>query len=82
MRLLSWFCVKHKYPRQVLLHTPTGDMIAKVSRKGIVEVPWIASTCPFHLEDDGTVTLRLMWSEGPSKGYGKTWDGITWENVK
>jgi len=69
-------------PRQVLVHTRSGDMICKVERGDIIRVPWCMSTCPFHLEPDGTVTLRLIWgSYLRSAGYGKVWKGITWEAI-
>ena len=80
MNILNLF--KRKYPRKVLLHTPTGDMIAKVSWRGIVKVPWFLGTCPFHIEKDGSVTLRLMWGLTPSKGYGQIYSGIRWERIE
>ena len=64
--------------RRVLVHTSTGDMICKAERGDIIRVPWIVSTCPFHLEPDGSVTLRLMWDDIPASGYGKVWEEITW----
>ena len=81
MNIFSWF--RRKYPRKALVHCSSGDIVLKVSRKGIIKVPWmLCSYCPFRLEPDGKVTLRLMWGTVPSAGYGKVWDGITWEPIK
>lgn len=68
--------------RNVLVHCENGDVVLKVHRGDIIHVPWMLSYCPFHLEKDGTVTLRLMWGCTKSKGYGKVWSGITWEEIK
>ena len=70
--------------RKVLVHTATGDIVLPVYRGDIVRVPWLApwSYCPFRLEPDGRVTLRLMWGDTPASGYGKVWDSITWEEMK
>lgn len=83
MRLFS--AIKSRLPwRRVLVHTATGDIVLRVHPGNIIRVPWLFSwhTCPFHLEPDGSVTLRLVWPEGRAKGYGKVWESITWEPVK
>lgn len=81
-KILSLFFRKRKYPRRVMLHCPSGDMISDVSRDGIVQVPWFLRTCPFRIEDGGAVTLRLMWGNTPAAGYGKVWNLITWEPIE
>lgn len=81
MKIISFFKRKLKKQRHVLLHCPSGDIISPVLYDDTVEIPWLLSTCPFHLEPDGTVTLRLVWEDGKAKGYGKVWQGITWENL-
>ena len=70
--------------RKVLVHCPSGDLILEVQKDNIINVPWFVSwnTCPFHLEPDGRVTLRLMWDTIPASGYGKIWKDITWEDIK
>lgn len=79
MNLLRWFFRR----RKVLVHCQDGDIVLPVRLGNIIEVPWIMTTCPFHLEPDGTVTLRLTYSGGVrAAGYGKVWDLITWEPYK
>lgn len=80
MRIFDFFR-RIRYPRRVLVHTQTGDLILPVRRGNIILVPWMFHDhyCPFHLEPDGKVTLRLMWGDTPSRGYGRVWDLITWE---
>ena len=68
--------------RKVLVHTPTGDLILPVHRGNIIRVPWMCGFCPFRLEPDGAVTLRLMWGREPASGYGRIWESITWEELK
>ena len=70
-----------KTKRKVLVHCPSGDIFLTVEKDNIIKVPWITSYCPFHLEEDWSVTLRLIWGDVPSRGYGKVWDLITWEQV-
>ncbi len=72
---------KKETERKVLVHCSSGDIILSVDKDNIIQVPWITDYCPFHLEENGTVTLRLMWGDVPSRGYGKVWDLITWEPI-
>lgn len=73
---------KKKKKRKVLVHCEGIDIILPVYRGDIIRVPWGSSYCPFRLEPDGTVTLRLMWGDTPASGFGKTWNSITWEKIE
>lgn len=68
-----------KTKRNVKVNCTNGVIVLEADRNDIIYVPWwaISRGCPFHLESDGTVTLRL---EGAA-GYGKTYPGITWTEL-
>jgi hypothetical protein len=74
---------KKALPQKVVIHFDDGDW-EPTAINGIIKVPWLASwnTVPMKLEDDGTVTLRLMWGNVPCNGYGKQYGNATWEHSK
>ena len=46
----------------------------------MIYVPWMLNAkVPMYCENDGTVTLRLMWGDVPCSGYGKQYGNTTWE---
>lgn len=70
------------FPRKVTIHFDNGDWdTVMILRK--INVPWWAAPCPMRCEDDGTVTLRLIWwGDTPCAGYGKQYGNTTWEYRK
>lgn len=81
--LKSLFTTERKPKKQrVLIHFDDGDCeMVMIGR--MIYVPWMLNAkVPMYCEDDGTVTLRLMYGNVPCNGYGKQYGDTTWEYAK
>ena len=75
-----WFS-GHRLPKRhkVIIHFDDGDWETTMVDR-MIYVPWMLSAkVPMYCENDGTVTLRLMWGDVPCSGYGKQYGNTTWE---
>lgn len=63
---------------KVVIHFEDGDWETTM-KKRMVYVPWFTNKVPMYCEEDGRVTLRLMWGDVPCQGYGKQYGTTTWE---
>lgn len=75
-----WFS-GHRLPKRhkVIVHFDDGDWETTMIDR-VIYVPWmLGAKVPMYCENDGTVTLRLMWGDDPCSGYGKQYGNTTWE---
>ncbi len=73
-RLMKLFNYFKKKPTKYIFFTGSNgiEMKLRVYEGNIVQIPWMSSTCPFRLENDGSMTLRLIWDGNiKARGYGK-----------
>lgn len=79
---MSWFeRIVSYFPHKVIIHFDDGDWETTMVKR-MIYVPWVASKVPMRCEDNGTVTLRLMWGKDKCHGWGKQWRDGTWEYKK
>lgn len=82
-RIKLWFS-GHRLPKRkkVVVHFCDGDCEMEMIDR-MIYVPWFLNAkVPMRCEDDGTVTLRLMYGDVPCGGYGKQYGNTTWEFAK
>lgn len=67
---------------KVVIHFDDGDWETTMVNR-MIYVPWLLNAkVPMFCENDGTVTLRLMYGSVPCKGWGKQYGNTTWEYAK